>query len=81
MEKYDTIKVLFAETIKDADKMFDCVEKWGVSDLKGWIDSYESTRFTQIGKHTAIITSEYNMEYVMNWLQQNFSTAKIQKIN
>ncbi|WP_445534835.1 DUF6956 domain-containing protein, partial [Bacteroides fragilis] len=27
--------------------------------------SYESTRFTQIGDNSAVITSEYNMPFVM----------------
>jgi hypothetical protein len=80
MESYETIKVLFAETIKETDKMFDDVEIWGVSTIKEWIDHFESTRFTQIGEHTAIITSEYNMYHVKNWLQRYFPNANIQKL-
>lgn len=33
--------------------------------------SYESTRFTQIGKCKAVITSEYNIESVREWLKKN----------
>ncbi len=30
-----------------------------------------STRFTQVGDHMAIITSEYNMTHVKKWLVRN----------
>ncbi|MDR2058396.1 MAG: hypothetical protein LBP83_08995 [Dysgonamonadaceae bacterium] len=46
MESYKTIKVLFPESIINLDRMFDNQEKWGTSTLKGWIDGYETTRFT-----------------------------------
>ncbi|EXY77945.1 hypothetical protein M084_4341, partial [Bacteroides fragilis str. 3988 T1] len=38
--------------------------------LKGWIDSYESSRFTAIDSHTAVITSEYSMECLKEWLEK-----------
>ena len=43
--------------IRDRDGIFDDAEAWGVDTLKGWIDSYESSRFTAIDSHTAVITS------------------------
>ena len=39
--------------------------------LKGVIDGYESTRFTQIGDCTAVVTSEYNMASVREWLARH----------
>ena len=59
---YQTLIVKFSEPIKALDGMFDDAEAWGVDTLKGWIDNYESSRFTAIDSHTAVITSEYNME-------------------
>ena len=50
--------------------IFDDAEAWGVDTLKGWIDSYESSRFTAIDSHTAVITSEYNMECLKEWLEK-----------
>ena len=43
-------------------QIFDDTGAWGTDTLKGWIDDYESTRFTATDSHTAVITSEYNME-------------------
>jgi hypothetical protein len=67
---YRTLIVTFAEPIRTLDNIFDDAEAWGVASLKGWIDSYESTRFTQTGERTAVITSEYNMDYVKEWLER-----------
>lgn len=67
---YRTLIVTFAEPIRTLDNIFDDAEAWGVASLKGWIDSYESTRFTQTGERTAVITSEYNMGYVKEWLER-----------
>lgn len=39
----------------------------------------ESTRFTQIGDNTAVITSEYNMEHVVEWLQRYTPIETLQK--
>lgn len=73
-ENYKTIKVEFARSIEEIDKMFaDGYKNWGAVNLKEWIDSYESTRFTQIDALTAIITSEYNMNYVKEWLSGNIA--------
>lgn len=67
---YQTLIVRFSEPITVLDGMFDDAETWGVSSLKEWIDSYESTRFIITGNHTAVITSEYNMECVKEWLER-----------
>ena len=68
---YQTMKVVFAEPIRALNEMFSDTQSWGVSTLKEWIDGYESTRFTAIDGHTAIITSEYNMECVKEWFGKN----------
>lgn len=52
---YHTMKVVFAEPIRALNEMFSDTQSWGVSTLKEWIDGYESTRFTAIDGHTAII--------------------------
>ena len=67
---YQTLIVKFSEPIKALDGMFDDAEAWGVDTLKGWIDNYESSRFTAIDSHTAVITSEYNMEWLKEWLER-----------
>ena len=69
-EKSQTLIVKFSEPIKALDGMFDDAEAWGVDTLKGWIDNYESSRFTAIDSHTAVITSEYNMEWLKEWLER-----------
>jgi hypothetical protein len=73
---YQTLIVKFSEPITALDGMFDDAEAWGVDTLKGWIDSYESSRFTAIDSHTAVITSEYNMECVKTWLERNTPIAE-----
>lgn len=75
---YETIMVTFGESISDIDRIFDNPQVWGCSTLKEWIDCYESTRFTQIGEKQAIITSEYNMNSVNEWLEKN---TPIENIN
>ena len=67
---YQTLIVKFSEPIKALDGMFVDAEAWGVDTLKGWIDNYESSRFTAIDSHTAVITSEYNMEWLKEWLER-----------
>lgn len=67
---YKTIIVTFEESIDRINRIFDTPQLWGASTLKEWIESYESTRFTQIGDNSAVITSEYNMPFVMEWLQR-----------
>ena len=61
---YQTLIVKFSEPITTLDGIFDDAQAWGTDTLKGWIDDYESTRFTATDSHTAVITSEYNMECV-----------------
>lgn len=67
---YETLIVTFTEPIRTLDNIFDDAEAWGAASLKEWIDCYESSRFTQTGERTAVITSEYNMEYVREWLER-----------
>lgn len=67
---YDTLIVTFSEPIRILDSMFEDIDTWGVDSLKKWVDSYESTRFTPINDYTAVITSEYNMKHVREWLEQ-----------
>ena len=67
---YQTLIVKFSESITALDGIFDDAGAWGTNTLKGWIDDYESTRFTATDSHTAVITSEYNMECVKEWLQR-----------
>lgn len=73
---YETIIVTFDESIEKLNGIFDTPQTWGASTLKEWIDCYESTRFTQIGDNSAVITSEYNMPFVMEWLQRNTPITK-----
>ncbi len=69
---YETLIVLFTEPIRTFEEsIFDDPEAWGVASLKEWIDSYESSRFTQTDERTAVITSEYNMLHVKVWLERN----------
>lgn len=76
---YQTLIVKFSEPITALDGIFDDAEAWGASTLKEWIDSYESTRFTATDSHTAVITSEYNMECVTEWLKRQTPIAEIQE--
>ena len=72
---YQTLIVKFSKPIAVLDGIFDDAETWGVSTLKEWIDNYESTRFTVIDTHTAVITNEYNMECVTEWLKRQTPIA------
>ena len=56
---YQTLIVKFSKPIMELDGIFDDAEAWGVETLKGWVEDYESSRFTAIDTHTAVITSEY----------------------
>jgi hypothetical protein len=81
-DKYQTIKVTFSQTIREINRMFTGdYSNWQTVNLKEWIDNYESTRFTQIDEHTAIITSEYNMDYVKEWLVKNTQVRIIDNLN
>ena len=79
---YQAIKVTFSQTIKEIDRMFTRdYENWQTVNLKEWIDNYESSRFTQIDEYTAIITSEYNMDCVKEWLAKNTPMRIIDNLN
>ena len=68
---YQTLIVRFSEPITALDGIFNDAEAWGTDTLKGWIDNYEGSRFTAIDSHTAVITSEYNMECLKTWLERH----------
>ena len=65
---YDTLIVTFSDPIRILDMMF--TDTCDVATLKEWIEGYESTRMTPINEHTAVITSEYNMVHVVEWLRK-----------
>lgn len=75
---YQTIIVQFREPISKLNHYFDEIDP-SVRSLKQWIDTYESSRFTQVGSHVAVITSEYNMECIKEWLTKNVAFAIIQE--
>ena len=80
-DKYETIKVTFEEAIKEINKIFTSeYTKWQTVNLKEWIDNYESSRFTQLDEHSAIITSEYNMECLKEWLLKNTPVKEIETL-
>ena len=74
---YHSLMGGFSEPITSVDGIFDDAEACGVDTLKKWIDDYESSRFTAIDSHTAVITSEYNMECLMGWLKRYTPIAEI----
>ena len=81
-DKYETIKVTFSQTIREINKMFvRDYSNWQTVNLKEWIDNYESSRFTQIDEWSAIITSEYNMDCLKEWLVKNTPVKIIDNIN
>lgn len=68
---YETLRITFSKPISEIDKEFDEEkEMFGVESLKDFIDGYESSRFTQISDTEAIITSEYNMNYIVEWIER-----------
>ena len=75
---YDTLIVTFSDPICVLDRMFDS-PTWGAESLKEWIDGYESTRMTPISGHTAVITSEYNMVHVAEWLRKHTPIAEMKE--
>ena len=80
-DQFKTIKVTFSETIRRINRMFtNKYQTWGVVNLKEWIDNYESSRFTQIEERTTIITSEYNIEHIKEWLSKNTPITAIETI-
>ncbi|MDL2262966.1 hypothetical protein LJC11_05655 [Bacteroidales bacterium OttesenSCG-928-I21] len=81
-DTYKTIKVRFEKGIAEIDRMFaQNYSTWGAVNLKEWIDNYESSRFTQIVNDTAIITSEYNMNRLTEWLEKHTDIIEIEHIN
>jgi len=70
---YETLLVTFGEGIGRLDTMFDDPQVWGVATLKQWIDGSE------IDDRTAVITSEYNMDSVKEWLQKNTPIINLEK--
>ena len=72
MEKnYDTLRITFNKPLSEIDKEFEEEkEMFSVASLKEFIDGYESSRFTQISETEAIITSEYNMNHIVDWLER-----------
>lgn len=73
---YQTLIIKFRKPICMLDRMF-YNPTWGAGTLKEWIDGYESSRFTATGSHTAVITSEYNMECLLEWLKRHTPIAEI----
>ena len=51
---YDTLIVTFSDPIKVLDNMFSDADAWGTDTLKGWVEDYESTRFTQINPNRSL---------------------------
>ncbi len=81
-DKYQTIKVTFSQSIREINRMFTSdYSNWQTVNLKEWIDNYESSRFTQIDEHTAIITSEYNMEHIKEWFVKHTQVRLIDNLN
>lgn len=74
---YDTLIVTFSDPIGILDMM--CTDTCDVATLKEWIESYESTRMTPINEHTAVITSEYNMVHVVEWLRKYTPIAEMKE--
>ena len=74
---YQTPLIKFCKPIKELDGIFRDTQFWGVATLKEWIDDYEGSRFTAIDTHTAVITSEYNMECLLEWLKRHTPIAEI----
>ncbi|MFS3013398.1 DUF6956 domain-containing protein, partial [Bacteroides fragilis] len=72
MEKnYETLHITFNKPLTEIDKEFEEEkEMFGVRSLKEFIDGYESSRFTQISETEAIITSEYNMNHIVDWIER-----------
>lgn len=80
-DKYKAVKVTFSQSIKEINNMFvRDYSHWQTVNLKEWIDNYETSRFTQIDGYSAIITSEYNMDYIKEWLAKNTPVKTIEEI-
>lgn len=80
-DKYQAIKVTFSQSIKEISRMFtNDYTNWQTVNLKEWVDNYESSRFTPIDEFRAIITSEYNMACLKEWLTKNTPITAIETI-
>lgn len=80
-DKYEAIKITFSQSIKEINRMFTSdYTNWQTVNLKEWIDHYESSRFTPIDEFRAIITSEYNMDCLKEWLTNNTPITAIETI-
>jgi hypothetical protein len=78
---YEAVRVTFGKPIREIDRMFACdYQHWQTVNLKEWIDGYESSRFTRIDERTAIITSEYNMDCLKEWLSTYVSITAIETV-
>lgn len=71
MEKnYETLRITFNKPLSEIGKEFEEEkEMFGATSLKEFKDGYESSRFTQISETEAIITSEYNMNHIVDWIE------------
>ena len=76
---YETLIITFSEPIEVLDGRFEDIDTWGVDSLKKWVDDYETTRFTPINGYTAVITSEYNMKPVREWLEHYRTKAEMKE--
>ena len=77
---YETLIITFSEPIEVLDGRFEDIDTWGVDSLKKWVDDYETTRFTPINGYTAVITSEYNMKPVREWLEHYMPIAEMKEL-
>lgn len=75
---HKAIIATFVESIEELNGIFDTPQTWGAPTLKEWIDCYEATRFTQVGENRAVITFEYNLPFIIEWLQRH-TTMTIQR--
>lgn len=71
VKNYETLRITFNKPLTEIDQEFDEEnEMFGAGSLKEFIDGYESSRFTQLSETEAIITSEYNMSYIVEWIKR-----------
>ena len=77
---YETLIITFSEPIEVLDGRFEDIDTWGVDSLKKWVDDYETTRFTPINGDTAVITAEYNMKPVREWLEHYMPIAEMKEL-
>lgn len=79
---YQTVRVRFEQPIVEIDRLFvQDYSTWGVVNLKEMVDGFESSRMTQINHNTAIMTSEYNMDNLEQWLAKHTAIISIEHLN